>query len=161
VQIASPPLFPADSGGAVYPGVFCHSGPFFLSCRFFCLAFLRNACSGLDQGRVSVTLLRPRHRKGARSAHLLYWIPACQSVQKPSPPLFSAHSGGAVIPGFFCHSGPFFLSFRFFFLSFRRKACPWLEQGPESLFLLRPRHRKGARSARFPCWIPACARMTK
>jgi len=37
-------------------------------------------------------------------------------------------------PLFFCHSGPFFLSFR-------RK--------PESLFLLRPRHRKGARSARI------------
>jgi len=33
--------------------------------------------------------------------------------------------------------------------SFRRRACPWLEQGPESLFLLRPQHRKGARSALY------------
>jgi len=36
---------------------------------------------------------------------------------------------------------------RVFFLSFRRR--------PESLFLLRPRHREGARSARIIHWIPA------
>jgi len=54
----------------------------------------------------------------------------------------------------------FFPPFRFFsvipglfFSSFRRK--------PESLFLLRPRHRKGARSARFICWIPAFAGMAE
>jgi len=53
------------------------------------------------------------------------------------------------------------LSFRPLSLSFRRKACPWLEQGPESLFLLRPRRRKGARSARLLCGIPAFAGMTE
>jgi len=40
-----------------------------------------------------------------------------------------------------------------FFLSFRRK--------PESLFLLRPLHRKGARSARLLYGIPAFAGMTR
>ncbi|MDD9818246.1 MAG: hypothetical protein OXU61_08965 [Gammaproteobacteria bacterium] len=58
------------------------------------------------------------------------------------------------------HSRPFPVIPGVFFLSFRRK--------PESLFLLRPRHRKGARSARIIHWIPApvqargrlCAGMT-
>ena len=69
-----------------------------------------------------------------------YWLNSRRSENPESREKLPTGMAHSAIPGLF-------------FLSVRRR--------PESLFLLRPRNRKGARSARIIHWIPAYAGMAE